>query len=174
MRAAPTALADGRLLDAARAGDLERAKRLAAAGADIDAPDASGQNPYLIVTATGDVSFLEWLLDQGADPLVSDQQGGTGLIHASDAGNVDIVRILLGTAETDRIDRVNSYGWTALLEAIVLGGGDRDHTQIVTMLLEAGADPSIADLDNVTPLQHARDNGYDAMVQALTRAGATG
>ncbi len=168
--AAPTTAAEAPLLKAARAGDLVRAKGLAAGGADVDAADASGQNPYLVVAATGDVAFLQWLLDQGADPLVTDQQGGTGLIHASDAGNVETVRVLLGTAEADRIDRVNAYGWTALLEAILLGGGDRDHSRIVAMLLEAGADPSIADADGVTPLQHARDRGYDAMAQALTQA----
>lgn len=163
---------DGQLSSAAVAGDLEQAQRLVAEGADIDAADSSGRNPYLIVTATGDVEFLQWLLDAGANPLATDEQGGTGLIHAADAGNVEVVRILLTTAEREHIDRVNTYGWTALLEAILLGGGDKDHVRIVRMLLDAGADPSIADSDGTSPLQHAQDRGYGAMADALIAAGA--
>lgn len=36
------------------------------------------------------------------------------------------------------IDHVNRLGWTALLEAIILGGGDRRHTQVVRLLVDAG------------------------------------
>lgn len=169
----PSTSRDGdRLLAAARAGDLDLAKRLAAEGADINAADAAGQNPYLVVTATGDVEFLQWLLAQGADPLVTDAQGGTGLIHAADAGNVAVVEILLQTAEKDRIDHVNSYGWTALLEAVLLGGGDDEHTQIVRLLLDAGADQTIADDEGVAALQHARERGYDRIVTLLQQADA--
>jgi len=35
------------------------------------------------------------------------------------------------------------------------------------MLLEAGADPAIADRDGVTPLEHARERGYAEMVALL-------
>lgn len=164
---------ESRLLAAAQSGELERAKTLVAAGADINAADDSGQNPYLVVTATGDVPFLRWLLDEGADPLVTDAQGGTGLIHAADAGNVGVVRILLSTDEKDRIDRVNAYGWTALLEAVLLGGGDDEHAQIVSMLLEAGADPRIADADGVTPLQHARQRGYTSIIEVFAQEAGT-
>lgn len=161
------------LSSAALAGDLALAQRLVADGADIDAADSTGRNPYLIVTASGDVEFLRWLLDEGADPLATDDQGGTGLIHAADAGNVEVVRILLTTAERDYIDRVNTFGWTALLEAILLGDGDADHTRIVAMLLDAGADPNIADSGGISPLQHAQDRGYTAIADALIAAGGT-
>ncbi len=169
----PPAPADEQLSEAARAGDLDLAQRLVANGADIDAADSTGRNPYLIVTASGDMEFLQWLLDEGADPLATDDQGGTGLIHAADAGNVDVVRLLLTTAERDSIDRINSYGWTALLEAILLGDGSADYTRIVTMLLDAGADPNIADSGGISPLQHAQDRGYPAIADALIAAGAS-
>jgi len=80
------------------------------------------------------------------------------------------VRILLATA-IDK-DHVNRLGWTALLEAVILGDGGNAHTEIVRLLVEAGAKPDIADRDGVTPLGHARRRGYAAMVGILEGAGA--
>ena len=59
--------------------------------------------------------------------------------------------------------------WTALLEAIILSEGGPAHQQIVAMLLEAGADPDLADRDGVTPLAHAEARGFDA-IAVLIRA----
>ena len=68
-----------------------------------------------------------------------------------------MVRALL---ETDiDVDHVNHLGWTALLETVLLGDGDAAHVEILQMLLDAGADRSIADNDGVTALEHARERG---------------
>jgi ankyrin repeat protein len=94
--------------------------------------------------------------------------GGTALIPASDRGHVGVVRELL---ETDiDVDHVNRLGWTALLEAVILGDGGPAHQEIVRMLVDGGADVSIADRDGVTPLEHARQRGYDEMVRTLAAA----
>ena len=61
------------------------------------------------------------------------------------------MRILLGTA-IDK-DHVNKLGWTALLEAVILGDGGPVHTEIVRLLVEAGANVNLADRDGVTPLR---------------------
>jgi ankyrin repeat protein len=68
------------------------------------------------------------------------------------------------------VDHVNNLGWTALLETVLLGDGDAAHVKILGMLLDAGADRSIADRDGVTALQHARSRGYDEMVRRLEAA----
>ena len=99
-----------------------------------------------------------------------DSFNGTGLIRAADRGYVQIVRRLLET-EID-VDHVNRLGWTALLEAIILGGGDEAHTEVVRVLVEGGVDVELADGDGVTPLAHARSHGYEEMVAILTDAGA--
>jgi len=81
---------------------------------------------------------------------------------------VETVRRLL---ETDiDVDHVNDLGWTALLEAIILGDGGRAHTEIVRLLVDAGADVSIPDGQGVTALAHARSAGYDDIVAILTAA----
>jgi uncharacterized protein len=59
-----------------------------------------------------------------------------GLIRAAERGHVAIVRRLFRT-DID-VDHVNRPGWTAL-EAIILGDGGRRHTDVVRMLVSAGA-----------------------------------
>jgi hypothetical protein len=34
---------------------------------------------------------------------------------------------------------VNPFGWTALLEAIILGGGGRRHSEALRLLIDGGA-----------------------------------
>ncbi len=90
---------------------------------------------------------------------------GTGLIPAADRGHVAMVRALL---ETDiPIDRVNRLGWTALLEAVILGDGGPAHQEIVRLLVNAGADVRLGDLDGVTPLEHARRRGFGEIARLL-------
>ena len=38
------------------------------------------------------------------------------------------------------------------------------------ILLDADADPAIGDRDGVTPIEHARSRGFDAMVRILQEA----
>lgn len=70
------------------------------------------------------------------------------------------------------LDHVNNLGWTALIEAIVLGNGGARHTEILRALVQAGANVNRADRNGTTPLQLARGRGYREMVQILEKAGA--
>jgi uncharacterized protein len=143
---------DTELLAAAAANEVERARELIGDGADVNAKDASQESAYLIATSEigDDPRLLELTLENGADVNARDSFDGTGLIRAAERGYVRIVRRLL---ETDiDIDHVNRLGWTALLEAIILGEGGRAHTETVRALVDAGADATIPDGDGVTPL----------------------
>ena len=167
----PTAL-DQELIVAAYANDVDEAERLIQAGADVNAKDETVQSAYLIATSEvgDDPRLLELTLANGADVGSLDSYNGTGLIRAADRGYTAIVARLL---ETDvEVDHVNRLGWTALLEAIILGGGDAAHVEVVRLLVEAGADVNLADGQGVTPLAHAKQSGYDEMVAILREAGA--
>ena len=96
--------------------------------------------------------------------------GGTALIPACHRGHVEAVKVLLTTA-IDR-DHVNYLGWTALMEAVVLGQGGANHTEIVRLLVEAGANVDVPDRDGVSALAHARRRGYGEIVRILEAAGA--
>ncbi len=160
------------LIAAAYENDVEAARRLMEQGADVNAKDETVQSAYLVATSEvgDDPSLLELALANGADVSSLDSYDGTGLIRAADRGYTEVVARLL---ETDiDVDHVNRLGWTALLEAIILGGGDAAHTEVVRLLIEAGADVNIADSHGVTPLAHARANGYGDMVALLRAAGA--
>ena len=113
--------------------------------------------------------MLRLLVPAGADLKSTNRYGGTALIPACHYGHVDTVRYLLGT----RIDvnHVNKLGWTALLEAVILGDGGAPHTEIVRLLLAHGAQPNLADREGVTPLAHARQRGFREISTLLDRAG---
>ena len=70
------------------------------------------------------------------------------------------------------VDHVNNLGWTALIEAIVLGDGGPRHQATVATLIKAGANLNLADRNGATPLALAKAKGYAAIVQMLERAGA--
>ena len=67
---------------------------------------------------------------------------------------------------------MNRLGWTALLEAVILGDGGPRHQQIVQLLVEAGADLNLPDKDSVTPLQYAQRKGFKEIMRILKEAGA--
>ena len=67
-------------------------------------------------------------------------------------------------------DHVNRLGWTALLEAVVLGEGGRAHARTVRLLVDSGADAGIRDESGMTALQHARRLGFSRLVRILEEA----
>ena len=164
---------DGRgrtaLLAAVHGNRVEAARLLIAAGANVNAKDALVDTPFLYAGAEGRNEILKMTLAAGADLKSTNRYGGTALIPAAHHGHLDTVKILLATA-IDK-DHVNRLGWTALLEAVILGDGGPVHTEIVRLLVAAGANANIADPDGVTPLAHARRRGFTAMTRILETAG---
>ena len=149
------------------AGSAPTVRVLVDAGANVNLQDDSRANAFLALGETGNVSVLDEVLRGDPDVGLTNRFGGTALIPAAHRGHVEMVRALLARTEVD-VDHVNDPGWTALLEAVILGDGGPAHTEIVRMLLEAGADPDIADRDGVTPLEHASRSGYDDIAGLLT------
>jgi hypothetical protein len=116
------------------------------------------------------LEILQLTLAAGANLRSTNRYGGTALIPAAHHGHVETVRELLKT-KID-VDHVNRLGWTALLEAIILGDGGAAHTEIVRLLVAKGARLQLADAQGVTPLAHAEQRGQKAIVQILRQAGA--
>lgn len=156
------------LLLAALGDHVAAAEALVAAGADPDAQDDRDDSPWLVTGVTGSTAMMRVLLPAGPDLTLTNRFGGVSLIPASERGHVDYVRAVLAETSID-VNHVNRLGWTALLEAVILGDGGPAHQQIVGLLLDAGADPAIADGDGVTPLAHAERRGF-ARIAALIRA----
>ncbi|OLV19428.1 ankyrin repeat domain-containing protein [Deinococcus marmoris] len=151
---------------AAKGDHVTVARALIAAGADPDPQDDQQNNALLVTGETGSVAMLREVLRANPDLTRTNRYGGTALIPAADRGHLPYVRELLQTTQID-VNHINNLGWTALLEAVILGDGDKVHTEIVRELLAHGADRQIADREGVTPLQHARQRGYAEMVKLL-------
>jgi uncharacterized protein len=157
------------LLRAVTEDRVEVARLLVAMGADPDALDDQHDTPWLVTGVTGSVPMLEALLPADPDFTIRNRFGGVSVIPASERGHADYVRRVVRTGID--VDHVNDLGWTALLEAVILGDGGPAHREIVQILLDAGADPSIADRDGVTPLAHAEASGQVEVARILRRAG---
>lgn len=156
------------LLLAALGDHVAAARVLVAAGADPDAQDARQDSAWLVTGVTGNVAMLRALLPAGPDLALRNRFGGIALIPASERGHVAYVRAALRETAMD-VDHVNRLGWTALLEAVILGDGGPEHEEIVRLLLAAGARPGLADGEGVTALRHAERRGF-TRIAALLRA----
>ncbi|MEV6754992.1 ankyrin repeat domain-containing protein [Streptomyces sp. NPDC051214] len=150
---------------------VEAARVLVATGVDVDAQDHRAESPWLATGVTGSVAMLHVLLPAGPDLKLRNRFGGISVIPAAERGHVAYVREVLRVTDID-VDHVNDLGWTALLEAVILGEGGRAHQEIVELLLAAGATPGLADRDGVTPLAHAERRGF-AEIAALLRGAAS-
>ncbi len=153
------------LLIATHHDSLEAAKALIERGADVNAKDDLQDSPFLYAGAEGKLEILKLTVQAKADLASVNRYGGTALIPAAHHGHVETVRYLL-TTKID-VDHVNSLGWTALLEAVILGDGSATYQRIVELLLDAGADASLADNEGVTALEHARARGQNAVARLL-------
>lgn len=161
------------LLLASLGDHVAAARALVEAGADPDAQDDRDDSAWLVTGVTGSVEMMRTLLPAEPDQTLRNRFGGTALIPAAERGHVPYIRAALQEASME-VDHVNGLGWTALLEAVILGDGGADHQETVRLLLAAGATPDLADRDGVTPREHAERRGFDRMAELLRKAEAAG
>jgi ankyrin repeat protein len=108
---------------AAREGDIESAQLLLDAGAQINQVTEYGWTPLLTAVNNRNYRLAAMLLERGADPNLANKGGWTPLYLATDNRNIE-------------------------------GGdypvpkGDMDHLEIITLLLEKGANPNQKIKDN--------------------------
>ena len=189
------------LLKAAGDGDVLRIKALLADGAPLEARDEDGNTPLLRATLGNHEVAASVLMKAGADVNAKNRiedsaylYAGAGLQrdpdadaapwrgypkhqslrrHRADSG----LRARPGgnraPAAARRVNpnHVNKLGWTALLEAIILGDGGPKYQATVLELLSFGTNPDVADKDGRSP-GHARERGQDAIVDMLRAVGA--
>ncbi len=149
----------------------EAVRLLAQAGAALDLLENDRYDAVTIAAVADDEETLRLLLQLGASAKqVTSRYDGTALIAAAHLGHAGVVRQLI--AADAPLDHVTNLHWTALIESIVLGDGGPRHQATLQALLDAGASTRLADRHGNTPLQLARQRGYDAMVKMLEAAGA--
>ena len=142
---------------------------LAGAGVDMNALEYRLYDVVTIAAVADDPEMVALAIRLGNRPdLVTSVYEGTALIAAAHLGHHRIVRILADAGAP--LDHVNNLGWTALIEAVVLGNGGPDHVATLRILVDAGANVSITDRDGQNPLALARARGFAEMVRILEAA----
>lgn len=145
-------------------GNLEMARSLLAAGAELDATSLSG-TALTCAAQSGNDPVFRHLLQRGADVNAARPDGITVLMFSARADRPAVVRELL--ARKAPIDARDNNGGTALLYAARAGSfaGAR-------VLLQHGAAVESADQQGWTPLIHAAVNGRTDLVALLLAKGA--
>ena len=124
-------------------------------------------SPVADAAMDGDIEAVRALLTEGADVNAPQGDGMTALHWAAEAGDVEMVGMLLyAGANLQGVTRLGDY---TPLHLASKAGKDR----VVARLLEAGADPSAyTTTGDVTPLHFAAASGSVATVEALLDHGA--
>ncbi|MBN8920816.1 MAG: ankyrin repeat domain-containing protein [Rhizobiales bacterium] len=152
-------------------GHRDTVRALVKAGANPNALDGQRYDIVTIAAVANDVPMLKLAIELGCSPgAITSPYDGTALIAAAHLGHAEVVRTLIAAGAP--LDHVNNLGWTALIESILLGPGDAEHTSTLEALVKAGANTSLADRSGATPLTLARDRNYAGMVRILEAAGA--
>ena len=151
---------------AAHGSHYDAVAALVKGGANPRALDSRQYDIITIAAVKDDERMLRLALELGGSAReITSPYEGTALIAAAHLGHDGVVRILIAAGA--QLDYVNNLGWTALIEAVILGDGGRRHTACVEALVAAGANRQLADRGGATPLDHARRRGYAAMVAIL-------
>lgn len=151
--AAPSARAD-------QAGARERLK-----GEGI----AFTPEAFLEKVAAGDVERVKLFLEAGIDPSVRSSLGRTALWVATERRQLEVVKALLqGGVKPDEKNAPSVDGG----KSIVFEAVDSESTELLRILVEAGADARSGNDYEVTPLAEAARTGRLEMCKILLKAGA--
>jgi ankyrin repeat protein len=141
-------------------------RMLVVGGCDINALERDRYDVITIAAVKDDRRLVELAIELGGNPkAITSRYDGTALIAAAHLGHDGVVEALILAGAP--LDHVNNLGWTALIEAVVLGDGGARHVATAKALVDAGARKDLADRAGVTPLQHARLRRYRALVEIL-------
>jgi ankyrin repeat protein len=163
---AGSALADARLIEAARAGDTQGALARLEAGVDVGAADATGTTALHWAVYNDAAALVDALLAAGAEPNVANDYGSTPMAEAAVAGNVPVIRALLDAGAD--VESPNPEGQTALM--IV---ARTSNTAAAEALLDAGADVNAREAwKGQTAIMWAAARGRPEMVRLLAARGA--
>ena len=151
---------------AAHASSYAAFAALISGGCDVRALDNQHYDAITIAAVDDDVRMVRLALKLGGNAkAITSPYEGTALIAAAHLGHVEVVKALIeGRAP---LNHVNNLGWTALIEAVVLGNGQKPHIETVRALVQVGADRSIPDRNGSTARQLAEQRGFTEIVKLI-------
>jgi uncharacterized protein len=146
--------------------DLESAKLLIAAGANVKAATRDGAiTPLFIASNNGNAAMIEALIKAGADAKSATAEGATALMKAAVSGSAAAVNVLIAHgAEVNA--KESAHGQTALMFAAAA-----DRPDAIKALIAHGADWKLT--SNVVTLERPTvdDDGNPIPVRPTPKAG---
>jgi ankyrin repeat protein len=145
--------------------DLDTARQLVRAGADVNAPNRYGITPLSLACTNGSAPMVQLLIQAGAGVNAAIPGGETPLMTCSRTGKVDAVQALL-VRGADVNAKESKHGQTALM-----WGAAEGNAEVVEALMKAGADIHARVESGFTPFLFAVREGRTRVVQLLLHAG---
>ncbi|XP_071735465.1 uncharacterized protein [Rutidosis leptorrhynchoides] len=139
-------------------GHIELMEILLSAGVDVNSQSESG-TPLIWAAGHGQQDALKLLLKHKADPNIETDDGITPLLSTVAAGSLPCLELLI--QEGAKVNII-AGGATPLHIAADIG-----NTELITCLLNAGADPNMTDEDGLKPVQVAAARGNRGAVELL-------
>lgn len=150
-------------VDAAFDGDLATVTAALENGVPVDQTDQYGNTLLMLAAFNGHIDLTKTLLDAEADISVRDTEGRTALMFASTGPFPDVVRLLVKNgAEINAVDNVEHFSPVMFAAAEGL-------SPVVDILIEAGADLTLKDIDGDTAADFARQRGFTALADKLQK-----
>lgn len=112
-------------------------------------------SPFIAAAANGFSDIFQLLLAYQPQVTQTNQFGGTALLPSSEKGYLKVVQAAIRAGVP--VDHVNRLGWTALLEAVILGDGGFLYQEIILELMRAQADVTITDFLGKNALDYAEE-----------------
>ena len=163
------------LLFSARRGDIESARLILEAGADVNEVDAYGSTALVIAAHSDQGDLARFLLEEGADPNAAD--GGYAPLHAAVlSGDEELVEALLAkgadpNATVTQGTPMPRASQQLLLSSKVVGAtpfflaAKYAATDLMRILAAAGGDPLVGLSNGTTPLMAAAGSQWFAVTE---------
>jgi ankyrin repeat protein len=170
------------LMLAAREGDLESARLLTAAGADVNAVAGDGKNALSLAIFNGNYDLASFLVDQKADVNNTDTQRFTPLFWAVDRRNMEtapnfpwmvtqdplplISKLLAAGANPNALvnntprARMRAGSPRIVFATALMRAAFSGDLELVNLLLAHGADPTVVSSDGETMVAAAAGLGF--------------
>lgn len=156
------------LMIAVQQNERSMVKELLAFGADVNQRDNTQLTPFICAAANGfDEIVREILKTRAADLASVNRFGGTALLPSSEKGYLKTVQLCLNAGVP--VNHVNRLGWSALLEAVILGDGGFLYQDVIRELVQHQADSSQVDATGKNALDYAIEVGQDELMAILDK-----
>jgi ankyrin repeat protein len=153
---------DAPLHTAALVGNIDLAKRLITAGADVNTQNDAGWTALKQAVVTRKIEVVKYLIAAGADTKITDEKRNSLLMDS--VNNAELTKLFLENGLD--VNAQNESGWTALTYASC-----SSDTDVLKVLIASGADANLKDKDGKTPLMWAAISGNVDSVKTLLPLG---